>query len=46
VRLRDGLDEPDAKHEDGEQCGYSANARANRLNEVDATDDFFILFPD
>jgi hypothetical protein len=44
VRLRDELCDPDAEDENGDQSGSSAHACADRLDEVDFTNDHFVLF--
>ncbi len=44
VRHSDELCYPDAKDEDADQCGDSANPGADGLDEVDATNDLIVLF--
>ena len=38
------MGDPDAKYQKAHQCGYSSGSGADGLDEIDASDDFLILF--
>ena len=44
MRLCDQLSNPDAEYKDGHQGCYSTGASAEWLDEINATDDLFVLF--